>query len=508
VLSALGLYSYLLEGVLGNVFFFSLPWNFNFLSNETKTFYFNKIKTGFIFCSFLIVLIYCFLILNNHFYGIGEQGFSNYNIFLVKLLVLIFSTLILIFFESNSGVLTKIYYSYNFVILYFFILISSVLLIAVNDFLSLFVILEFQSLCLYSLASLDKRSATSTEAGLKYFILGSIFTGIFLLAVSTLYGCAGTLNFVDLKLIFFFNYKDDFLYLNYLIFIALFCIFCVFLFKVSAFPFHWWSPDVYEGAPLTSTFVFIFIPKIAFITFLMKFLFLIKNQFEIFNALCVLIGCLTVAIGSFFTLKQNRFKRFLVFSSIAQVGFLISALASCFLDSYGFLYFFFFIYLISSLGTWGVYKIFSISFFFMQSFEKGGLISLSLLTFKRIFEQNFWLSSVIFIVFFSIAGIPPFVGFLSKLFILIELLKNFFTFTVILLTIISSISVYYYIKIVKISFFETTKNYNTVAGFVLANIVDNYDNLLIGLSIFVISFFFWEVEIFLLFSKNLSFSLL
>ena len=115
---------------------------------------------------------------------------------------------------------------------------------------------------------------------------------------------------------------------------------------------------------------------------------------------------------------------------------------------------------------------------------------------------------MIFIVFFSIAGIPPFVGFLSKLFILVELLKNFFTFTVILLTIISSISVYYYIKIVKISFFETTKNYNTVAGFVLANIVDNYDNLLIGLSIFVISFFFWKVEIFLLFSKSLSFSLL
>lgn len=237
MISCLTLYSYFLEALLSNVFLFSLLFQFNFITERNISFYFNKTKPGFLFCSFLIGLIISVLLLNNGLYGIGEHGIVNKNTFLLKFLFLIFSCVVLIFFESTYGFLQKLYYSYNFIILYFFILLSSILLVCTNDFLSLFVILEFQSLCLYTIASLEKTSATSTEAGLKYFILGSIFTGIFLFAVSTIYGCTGTLNFIDLKLIFFFNYEDDFLYLNYLIFISVFCIFCVFLLKYLLFHF-------------------------------------------------------------------------------------------------------------------------------------------------------------------------------------------------------------------------------------------------------------------------------
>lgn len=402
----------------------------------------------------------------------------------------------------------KIYYNSNFIILYFLVIISSLFLICVNDFLSLFLVLELQALCLYGLAGLDRTSAISTEAGLKYFIWGSIFTGIFLFAVSLLYGCFGTLNFHDLSLLFSFPCVDDYVNVSFIAYISVFLIFCVFFFKLSVFPFHWWAPDVYEGSPLSSTFIFVFLPKIAFISLLIKFRFFVFGDFTSFEVFFIIVGCITVFIGAIFAFKQNRLKRFFIFSSISQTGFLISALVSCFFDASVVIYFFLIVYLISSVVLWGVYVFLASSYLSIRKFCEMGLTSLSLSILKNLFSLNFWLAFTIVLIFFSLSGVPPFCGFLAKLYILFELLKNFFFLSSLFLVLVSVVSVYYYINIVKISFFEPAKKINSLCTFIISNDTVDFIYSFIGLFSISILLFFFSPEYLLLFSQKLSFSLI
>lgn len=413
----------------------------------------------------------------------------------VKIVLLSVLLIVLIFTESLSLLTNKLGLESHYIIVCFFVFLSSLLLININDFLTLFIVLELQSLCLYALASLKKNSAVSTEAGLKYFIFGSVFTGIFLFAISILYGCLGSLQFQDLNILFSFNFEDDFFYLNHLVSASLFCIFAVFLFKLSIFPFHFWSPDVYEGSPLKSTLILILIPKLIFLSCLVKISFLVFENFS-FLRFCVLIfGCLTVFWGSIFTFKQNRLKRFFIFSSLAQVGFAFSALASTYLEAYGFLFFFLLIYLISSVAVWGLYILIFSSSFNIKKFQQDILISMPLHALRNLFEQNFWQAFSVIITFFSLSGIPPLSGFLAKVFILFELLKNSFLVTSSVLILISSISVYYYIKFIKITFFEPSKDLNIYGSLILNTSV-------FGFEFFVISLCVCLLQILFLFQKQ------
>lgn len=371
-------------------------------------------------------------------------------------------------------------------------ILSLLLLISVGDMISAYLAIEMQALSFYILSSFKRDSSFSTEAGLKYFISGSFISGIFLFGCSIIYGLLGTLNFNNLSLLLCFPIEDKSFYFILLAGVSL--IISTLLFKVSSFPFHFWSPDVYEGSPLSSTIIFSIVPKISLFNFFIKVLSIFFLSFNEISSLLFFCGILSILIGTFFAIRQKRLKRFIIFSSITQTGFLIVALSTYNLNSLVSIYFFIIIYLITSIVLWTHFSIFfffqeKINFFYNKSQTPLFLSNLS----NFVLINKLWSFSFI-MLFFSIAGIPPFVGFLSKIFILFGLVEsNSFTGSF-LIVIISSITVFYYLRVIKIIFFESNTSKNIKENYKITfnyNFFD-FNCILISTCLFLLIFFFFN----------------
>jgi NADH-quinone oxidoreductase subunit N len=343
-------------------------------------------------------------------------------IYLFKVFIFLLSivTCILLFRSNITNLINDI----EFFSLIILIVLSSCLLISAYDLISIYLVLEMQSLCFYAIASFKRNSAASVESGLKYFILGSVTSCFFLLGASMLYGCFGTLNLIDLIYLFSFNLNNDLYYTNNLIFISVLIILFVFFFKISIFPFHWWSPDVYEGAPLSSTIILALLPKVIFFAFIIKWCFIISHQFFLIKKICLFLGLLTIIFGSFFAIKQTRLKRFILFSSITQFGFLVLMLVSNYFDGYAYIYFFLIIYFVSSTVVWSIFNILLNANNNIFNFLNISKISILIGSLNNLMSKNKYWAFVFFILFFSLAGIPPLGGFLAKFLIFLELLKR------------------------------------------------------------------------------------
>lgn len=448
-------HSFFLELFLVFTFLFQLLYNSYILQNIR--YHLPLLNKELIFQTLYYLLILMFLGLISKF-GVFFINFLFLNkeaVYFFKIFIFILSFIIsILIFRSN---ITSLINDIEFFSLIFLIILSSCLLISAYDLISIYLALEMQSLCFYAITSFKKNSASSVEAGLKYFIIGSVASCFFLLGASLLYGCLGTLNLMDLIFLFSFNLNNDLFYINTLIFISVLIILLVFFFKISIFPFHWWSPDVYEGAPLSSTIILALLPKPILFAFIIKWCFIIMHHFFLIKKICLFFGFLTIVFGSFFAIKQVRLKRFILFSSITQFGFLILMLISNYFDGYVFIYFFLIIYFISSIIVWSTFNILlnlnNKIFNFLNVLKIAILIG----SLRNLVLKNKYWAFVFFILFFSLAGIPPLGGFIAKFLIFLELLKNFDFFFTFFLIILSSLSVYYYIKIVKVIFFEPTK---------------------------------------------------
>jgi len=214
--------------------------------------------------------------------------------------------------------------SFEYFILILFSVFGLILLVSSYDLISVYLAIELQSLSLYVLASFKKDSAFSTEAGLKYFILGALSSGLILFGSSLIYGFCGTTNFEDLGLMMVgLNNIDQGVSLG-LCFIGV-----GFLFKLAAAPFHMWSPDVYEGAPTTVSTFFAVVPKIGIFTiFLRLFHFSFYEFINYWQQLIILCALISVVIGSFVAIRQRKVKRLLAYSAISHVGYLLIAFSS------------------------------------------------------------------------------------------------------------------------------------------------------------------------------------
>tara|TARA_B110000879_G_scaffold107255_1_gene144119 strand:- start:10643 stop:12172 length:1530 start_codon:yes stop_codon:yes gene_type:complete len=423
-----------------------------------------------------------------------------------------FSTFI--FLNDESGRLLKMMFifsclSSSFVILRSFVLqnlnffeyfsvfllaiLSLLLLVSSCDLISTYLVIEMQALCFYILASFRRNSAFSTEAGLKYFVSGSFISGLFLFGASLIYGCLGTLNFNHLSLLLSFSFNEELSYIKYFILIGILLVTITLLFKIAAAPFHFWSPDVYEGAPLSSTIIFSIIPKLVIFSFFVKWLCITSDIFfEIKGLLCV-VGIISVITGTFFALKQKRVKRLVIYSSIAQIGFLVAALATGTVDGFSSIFFFLIIYIISSILVWNHITLFYNFQYKINIFNKKVLTPLFLSNFSNLFSVNtLWAVSFLFL-FFSIAGIPPFSGFLAKIFILFSLINSNHLITALFLIVISAISVFYYIRVVKVIFFESKniKSNNYQFQTIFNTGLFNFDYLIISSCLFLLVFLFF-----------------
>jgi len=402
--------------------------------------------------NFFIYLILFFLTLNQNFVGNFELFFSSDSSSILIKKILIFFVLFSFPAIWRSFVNQKINF-YEYFIIIFLALFGSMLLLNVNDFISLYLILELQALSFYLLASFRTYSAFSSEAGLKYFIMGSIISSIFLLSCLIIFSYLGTTNFENILLLLSIPVSNFEFFL--VLYVSFFFLIFVFLFKLVIAPFHFWGPDVYEGSPLASTIFFSIIPKLSLVTIFLKCLSLFLPIFNYFENALLIIGVFSIFWGAYCALFQKRLKRFIIYSSISQLGFIILALSMYKTTSFSSIYFYLFIYLLSSVLIWSFLANFynintTNSLWYKKQIQPSFLLS----DISALFITNNLWACLLLILFFSFSGIPPLSGFLAKVFIIINLIQDQNIFISIFVILVSSISTYYYLRVIKIAFFN------------------------------------------------------
>ena len=328
------------------------------------------------------------------------------------------------------------------------------LLISSCDFVTAYLSLEMQALSFYVLSSLKKNSAASTDAGLKYFVLGSFVSCLYLMGCLLIYGGLGTLNFNALLLLLSFPLESYSVELKNFVSLGVFLLVVSLLFKVAAAPFHFWAPDVYEGAPLCSTIGISVLPKIGVFYFFFNIINIFGINFHFIFDFLVLSGLCTIFVGTFLALVQTRLKRFMIYSSMAQTGFFVLALGLGNYSGFCALFFFLFVYALSSIIFWGFIVEFYSSQRAINRFNSKPLYPIYLTTISNLFSKTKVGGATFLIVLLSIGGMPPSAGFLSKVLVLKSAMGLGFQLVPIAVVLISAVSFYYYLRLVKIAFFE------------------------------------------------------
>lgn len=333
-----------------SLFFYSFFSIFK-INYITKTFVIQKFVYGMLLQLFLFIFI---LFIHNPLpYITAFFGCLIYDItgFVIKI-VLVFFIFVVLLISVNYFNLYRIF-AFEYFVLILFSCFSLLLLVQSNDFLSFYLTLELQALCFYALASFKRNSAYSVEAGLKYFILGAFSSGILLFGCSILYGVSGSTNFIVFSLLFSQNYDGVF-------FISGICGLCFilvgFFFKLTVAPFHMWAVDVYEGAPTIISYFFAVLPKISFLVVLLRVVFIsfyswvfVWSNFFFFVAFC------SMFFGAFGAFSQRKLKRFLVYSSISHLGYIIFSFTSGSFFAVSSIFFYIGIYLVISFSIWSIF---------------------------------------------------------------------------------------------------------------------------------------------------------
>jgi NADH-ubiquinone oxidoreductase chain 2 len=348
--------------------------------------------------------------------------------------------------------------------------LGSISLICSYDLISFFLAIELQSLSLYVIATTFKESESATSAGLKYFLLGGLSSGFILLGSSLLYGLTGMTNFEGLKTIGSFGSEFSSQQIELILLILAIGL----LFKIAAAPFHNWAPDVYDGVPTLVTTWLAILPKISIVIFTTEFYANIFNQFHTWNSLFLFSAFFSLLIGSILGLNQSRIKRLLAYSSISHVGFILLALSVSGHQSIESLIFYLIQYSLTSLNVFYILIASSPSpspsppaslapppkvagcssgtpteLRYDSSSVYSPIQTLSQL--RAQFKMHPLLALSFAISLFSMAGIPPCVGFFGKFFILLSAICDGRHFFMVLIAICTSvISAVYYIKVISI----------------------------------------------------------
>lgn len=440
----------------------------------------NTLSLCSIFLAALLLLYQPIVMSNFFFYSFIIDDFS----FFFKIMIL-FSSFIVVLMSNTFIRKTKVY-AFENLILIIIAVSTMMLLVSSYDLLGLYLTIELQSLCFYVLAASKRYSEFSTEAGLKYFLLGAFSSGILLFGASAIYGFTGMTNFEDLgKLsntqIFSESHFPAAMIIG-IIFIAV-----AFLFKMTAVPFHMWAPDVYEGSPTYITAFFAIVPKIAIIGVFIRFFNVsIQGFFTEWETIFILSSIASLILGSIAAMAQQKLKRLLAYSSISHVGFMLIGFCCGTIEGIQALLIYIVIYMIMSCG------IFSIA---LSLYDKKGLFCESIHDFHLLGKTNPILAFTFTIILFSMAGIPPLAGFCSKFYLFFASLSSSLYVLAFVGIITSVISCFYYIRLIRIMYFETKKTYDSSTFFYDISFANSF--VLALVATFLIFFFVYPSPLFL-----------
>ncbi|MCM5678373.1 NADH-quinone oxidoreductase subunit NuoN [Schlegelella sp. S2-27] len=342
-----------------------------------------------------------------------------------------------------------------------FSLLGIMVLISANNFLTLYLGLELMSLSLYALVALRRDHAGSTEAAMKYFVLGALASGFLLYGMSMMYGATGSLELGEVfKAIGTGQINEQVLVFGVVFVVA------GLAFKLAAVPFHMWVPDVYQGAPTAVTLMISGAPQLA--GFAMAIRLLVEGMIGLavdWQQMLIVLAVASLVVGNLAAIAQTNLKRMLAYSTIGQMGFVLLGLSCGVLPSntasaanaYSSAMFYTVTYVLTTLGTFGL-----IALLAREGFEAEEISDL-----KGLNQRSPWYAAVMAIFMFSLAGVPPAVGFYGKLAVLQALVstnQSLYVWLAVIAVLLSLVGAFYYLRVVKVMYFDEATDTSPIAS--------------------------------------------
>jgi len=392
----------------------------------------------------LIVLLITAVITFNETLAINQTTLFNDSIIIdyfssfMKIVTLIAAFLVLLI--STNYLKTFKIFKIEYPILILSSVLGMMVMISSNDLIVFYMGLELQSLALYVLATFNRDQLKSSEAGLKYFVLSALSSGLLLYGCSLIYGFTGSTNFNVIA-----NQLNS---SEYMITFGIVFILVGLAFKISAVPFHMWAPDVYEGSPTSVTLFFTMVPKIAALTVFIRFLYVpFLNLIDQWQMILIFLSIASMLFGAIAAIGQTNIKRLIAYSSIGHIGYTLAGLATGSNDGIQSSVIYITIYIIMNLGLFSCLLMMKRNNKYYENIED--LSGLS--------KNHPLLSFSLLIILFSLAGIPPLAGFFAKFYIFKSVLEQSMYFLAIVGLLSTVIAAFYYLRIIKIIYFDKEK---------------------------------------------------
>ena len=404
---------------------------------------FYKNSFNLIFKLSTIVLLATFILLFNHSVDTSAKLFNNsYTIDYLSLFMKAITLVACIFVMLSSFDYIKSIFinKIEYPILILSATLGMMIMISSYDLIVFYMGLELQSLSLYVLASFNRDSQRSTEAGLKYFVLSALSSGLLLYGCSLIYGFSGSTNFYLISESIFSSENGNVFGLVFIL-VGL-------AFKISAVPFHMWAPDVYEGSPTSVTLFFAVVPKVAALTVFIRFLYVpFVDLIDQWQMIIIFLSLASMIFGAVSAIGQKNLKRLIAYSSIGHMGYALAGLAVGTNSGIQSSIIYLCIYLVMNLG-------FFCCLFMMKRKDEffDNLEDLSGLS-----KNHPIVSLSMLILLFSLAGIPPMAGFFAKFYIFMSVIEESMYFLAIVGLVTTVVSAFYYLKIIKIIYFDSPK---------------------------------------------------
>ena len=321
-------------------------------------------------------------------------------------------------------------------------------MISANRYLSMYLGLELLSLSLYAMVAFDRENPNAAEAAMKYFVLGAIASGMLLYGMSMVYGMTGSLNIVEVAAAIDKMEGNNLVLVFGLVFMVI-----GISFKLGAVPFHMWIPDVYHGSPTTVTSYIATAPKVAGFAMVIRLLAESMGSLQAdWQGMLIILSVLSMIVGNVIAIAQTNLKRLLAYSTISHVGFILLGLLSGNQEGYSAAMFYTLTYALMSLGGFGVIILLT-----RKGFEADNINDL-----KGLNQRSPWFAFIMLIIIFSMAGVPPTVGFWAKLAVLKAVINIDMLWLALVAVFFSIIGIFYYLRIIKVMYFDQAEDKNEI----------------------------------------------
>ena len=384
----------------------------------------------------------------------GDVVYTFSNMFVDDLMadllkLFLYMTVIMVLFYSRAYILDReVMNKGEYYVLALFATLGMMVMISANNFVTIYLGLELLSLSLYAMVAMNRESVTSTEAAMKYFVLGALASGLLLYGMSMIYGATGSLEITGIAERLYGGGVNKSVLTFGLVFLV-----AGLAFKLGVVPFHMWIPDVYHGAPTSVTLFIGSAPKLAAFAIVMRLLVNgLITMAQDWQAMLVILSVLSMAIGNLAAIAQTNLKRMLAYSAISHMGFMLLGIttgvvggdARFALNAYSSAMFYVVAYVLMSAGTFGMILLMA----------RAGFEADNLDDFKGLNKRSPWFAGIMMMLMFSMAGVPFFIGFFAKFAVLQAVVAAGYMWLAIVAVLFSLIGAFYYLRVVKLMYFD------------------------------------------------------